>query len=117
MSATPEEIEEDWDTEPECPPRLLPPGAEHSPLSEKEEWKQMADQDPQIGSVAADSGHGTLATPIETDLENGMETPVNYGSDIEWKEDVLIEFNDENVTVDQPLQHSPPWSRHQLQVE
>ena len=51
--------------------------------------------------MAADSGHGTLATLIETDLKNGMETPVDHGSDIEWKvEDMLIEFNDENVTVD-----------------
>ena len=37
----------------------------------------MTHQDPQTGSVAADSGHGTLATPVETDLKSGMETQVD----------------------------------------
>ena len=65
--------EENWDEEPQLPPQETPPGAKSMAPSQEDEWKQMVNQDPCSGSVAGDSGHGTMAAtgedePIESPL-------------------------------------------------
>ena len=72
----------------------------------------MVNQDPCSGSVAGDSGHGTMPMTAETEPVSGNEeligamggTDENPStrpcSDIEWNdEDLLIEINNENVTI------------------
>ena len=108
------EEEENLDDEPQCPPRSTPPGARIAPPpSQEDEWRLMVNQDPHPDSVAGDSGHGTMARTAETELAvsnkeligalGGTDENVftEYCSDIEWKEeeDILIEVNDENVTI------------------
>ena len=65
----------------------------------------MVNQDPCPDSVAGDSGHGTMATTAEIE-----PVSTGYCSDIEWKEEaILIEINDENVTIPQmPAAASTP---------
>ena len=94
--------------------------------SQEDKWKLMVHQDPHSGSVAGDSGHGTMvmtseAEPVDSneamdgidedvlawideDVSAGINENVlaGYLSDVEWKEeDPLIEINDENVTIPQ----------------
>ena len=57
--------EENWDEEPPLPPRETSPGAKSLALSQEDEWKFMVDQDSRSGSVAGDSGHGTMAATQE----------------------------------------------------
>ena len=74
----------------------------------------MADQDPCPDSFAGDSGHGTMTAKAETiaddeeliravgRIDGNLST--QHCSDVEWNdEDVLIEINDENITVHQTL--------------
>ena len=91
---------------------MLPP--------KEEEWKLMTDQDPHPDPVAGDSGHGTMTVEAETvaddeeliGAEGGTdENPsTQHCSDVEWNdEDLLIEINDENITVHQtPAAASTP---------
>ena len=86
----------------------------------QEEWKLMADQDPCPDSVAGDSGHGTMTVEAETVADDEEliravggtdENPfTQHCSDVEWNDkDLLIEINDENVTVHQtPAAASTP---------
>ena len=78
-------------------------------LSQEDEWKQMVNQDPHSGSVAGDSGHGTVAAtgedePIDNTKVVGAVVGVNKSvttehlSDVKWRDDdPLFMFNDENV--------------------
>ena len=79
-------------------------------LSQDDEWKLMFDQDPCSGSVAGDSGHGTMAAtgedePIDSTEElvgvvRGVDESVitEHLSDVKWRDDdPLFMFNDENV--------------------
>ena len=74
----------------------------------------MVNQDPHSGSVAGDSGHGTMAVTPEDNPVNrneklvgavgGIDENVSAEnlSDVEWKEDApLFKFNDKNVTIPQ----------------
>ena len=83
--------------------------------------KLMVDQDPCSGSVAGDSGHGSMVTtsgtkPVDTNKEligavGGTDENVSTGycSNIEWKEeDLLIKLNDGNVTIPQMPAASTP---------
>ena len=71
----------------------------------------MINQDPHSGLVAGDSGHGTMAVTPEADPVNSSKMLVEAVggadenisaknlSDVEWKdEDLLFEFDDENIT-------------------
>ena len=106
--------EENWDEEPPLPPCKTPPGAKPMALSQEDKWKLMVDQDPYSGSVAGDSGHGTMATTQEDEPINsteelveavgGVNESVNavHLSDVEWRDDdPLFMFNDKNVTKPQ----------------
>ena len=106
------EDEENWDEEPLLPLCETPPGAKPVLQSQEDEWKLMINQDPHSGSVAGDSGHGTMAVTPENDPVNSDEklvglvgcTDENVSaenlSDVVWKEDdPLFEFNDENITI------------------
>ena len=108
------ELEENWDDELPLSPRGTPPGARSTLPSQEDKWRLMADQDPHPEFDTGDSGHGTMAMTAETKPVTGNEeligavggtdgnTSTGYCSDIEWKEeDLLIEINDENVTVHQ----------------
>ena len=82
----------------------------------------MVNQDPHSGSVAGDSGHGTMAAtqgdePIDSTEElvgavGGVDESVTaeHLSDVEWKDDdPLFVFDDENVTKPQtPAAASTP---------
>ena len=114
--------EENWDKEPQQPPQETPPGAKSMALSQEDEWKQMVDQDPRSGSVAGDSGHGTMAAsgedePIDSTEElvgtvGGVDESVaaEHLSDVECRDDdPLLMFDDENVTKPQtPAAASTP---------
>ena len=106
--------EENWDQEPPLPPHETPPGAKSMALSQEDEWKLMVDQDPCSGSVAVDSGHGTMAAsgeagPIDSTEELvGAVGRVNESvatehlSNVEWRDDdPLFMFYDKNVTKPQ----------------
>ena len=106
------EDEENRDEEPPHPYQETLPGVRPILLSWEDEWKLMVDQDPHSGSVAGDSGHGTMVTTSEAKPVNSIEvliravgginenTSAGYLSDVKWKElDPLIEFSDENVTI------------------
>ena len=77
---------------------------------QEDEWKLMADPDPRPDSVAGDSGHRTITVEAVTVADNeGLigavggtdENPsTQHCSDVKWNdEDLLIEINDENVTI------------------
>ena len=112
--------EENWDDKPLCPPRSLLLGVRSILPPKEEERSLMADQDPHPDSVAGDSGHGTMAAEVETITDDeeliravgGIdENPsTQHCSYVEWNdEDLLIEINDENVTVHQtPAAASTP---------
>ena len=104
--------EENWDEEPLLPPCKTPPAVKSVLPSQEDKWKLMVNQDPHSGSVAGDSGHGTMAVTPEDEPINSNEGLVGAMgrinenvsaenlSDVEWKEDdPLFEFNDENVTI------------------
>ena len=102
--------EENWDDEPLCPPRSPPLGARSILPPKEEEWRLMADQDLCPDSGAGDSGHGTMTAKAETIADDEEligtvgkidENPsTQHCSDVERNEtDMLIEINDENVTV------------------
>ena len=90
--------------------------------SQEDEWKQMVDQDPHSGSVAGDSGHGTMTeTGEEESIDNieeliGAVGRVNESvaaehlSDVKWRDDdPLFVFNDDNVMKPQtPAATSTP---------
>ena len=59
------EDEENWDEEQPLPPCEIPPAAKPVLPSQEDEWKLMVNQDPHSGSVAGDSGHGTMAVTPE----------------------------------------------------
>ena len=65
--------EENWDEEPPLPPRETPPGAKPMAPSQEDKWKLMVDQDPHSGSVAGDSGHGTMAATQEDEPINSTK--------------------------------------------
>ena len=103
--------EENWDEEPPLQPHETPPGAKRMVPSQEDEWKLMVDQDPHSGSVAGDSGHGTMAAtggdePIDSTEElvgavGGVNESVTteHLSDVKWRDDdTLFMFDDENVT-------------------
>ena len=105
--------EENWDEEPPLPPQETLPGAKPMVPSQEDKWKLMVDQDPHSGSVAGDSGHGTMAAtqedkPIDSTEELGALGGVNESvtnehlSDVEWRDDdPLFVFDSENVTKPQ----------------
>ena len=90
--------------------------------SQEDEWKWMVDQDPHSGSVAGNSGHGTMAAtgedePIDSTEEligavEGVHESVTaeHPSDVKWRDnDPLFMFDDENVTNPQtPAAASTP---------
>ena len=55
------------------PPQETPPGAKSMTPSKEDEWKQMVNQDPCSGSVAGDSGHGTMAATGEDEPIDNTE--------------------------------------------
>ena len=59
--------EEDWDAEPSLPSQKTHPGTSSMAPSQEDEWKRMIDQDPCSGSIAGDSGHGTMTATGETE--------------------------------------------------
>ena len=78
--------------------------------NQEDEWKLMADQDLCPDSVAEDSGHGTMTVKAETVADDEEFIRAVGGTDdnsstqhcsyVKWNdEDLLIEINDENVTV------------------
>ena len=91
-------------------------------LSQEDEWKLMVNQDPHSGSVAGDSGHGTMAATEEDEPINSTEELVGavggvdervateHLFDVEWRDDdPLFMFDDENVTKPQtPAAASTP---------
>ena len=91
-------------------------------LPQEDEWKQMVDQDPCSGSVAGDSGHGTMAATVEDEPINSTEELIGavggvnesvaaeHLSDVEWRDDdPLFMFDDRNVTKPQtPAAASTP---------
>ena len=112
--------EKNWDDEPLCPPRSLLLGARSILPPKEEEWGLMADLDPCPDSVTGDSGHGTMTAEAETITDDEWliravggtdENPsTQHCSNIEWNDEgVLIEINDENVTIHQtPAAPSTP---------
>ena len=106
--------EENWDEEPPLPPQETLPGAKPLVPSQEDKWKLMVDQDPHSGSVAGDSGHGTMAAtqedePIDSTEElvgalGGVNESVTneHLSDVEWRDDdPLFVFDSKNVTKPQ----------------
>ena len=91
-------------------------------LSQENEWKRMVDQDPHSGSVAGDSGHGTMTTTGEDEPIDNIEELVGavggvdqsvateHLLDVEWRDDdPLFVFNDDNVMKPQtPAATSTP---------
>ena len=65
--------EENWDEESPLPPHETPTGAKSMVPSQEDEWKLMVHQDPCSGSVAWDSGHGTMAATQEDEPINSTE--------------------------------------------
>ena len=65
--------EEDWDAEPSLPPLETPPGASLMATSQEDELKQMIDQDPCLGSITGDLGHGTMTATRETESTDDVE--------------------------------------------
>ena len=76
-------------------------------LSQEDKWKLMVNQDPNSGSVAGDSGHGTMAAtwedePIDSTEElvgavGGVNESVTaeHVSYVKWgDDDPLFMFND-----------------------
>ena len=96
--STPEK-EEDWDAEPSLPPQDTPPEASSMAPSQEDEWKQMIDQDPCLGSITGDSGHGTITATGETESIEDVEelteavggvnksASAEYLSDVKWRDD------------------------------
>ena len=113
---------ENWDEKPSLPPHETPSGAKPMAPSQEDEWKLMVDQDPHSGSVAGDSGHGTMAATWEDepiDSTEGLVVAVGgvdesvtteHLSDVEWRDDdPLFVFDDKNVTKPQmPAAASTP---------
>ena len=103
-----QELEEDWDAEPDCPPQPPPPGAWLVSTSQGNEWMAMAIQDPIEDSISGDSGVGTVKTVVKTEPGINEEELVRAtggieGSDLEWTPSIpLIEIKDENVTRPSP---------------
>ena len=124
------EDEGNWDEEPSLPPWETLPGARPILPSQEDKWKLLVNQDSCSGSVAGDSGHGTMvmtseAKPIDSNeeliravcgIDKDAPTGINenvlagYLSDVEWKEeDPLIKIKGENVTISQvPAAASTP---------
>ena len=67
------EEEENWDEEPPLPPHETLPGAKPVVWSQEDEWRLIVDQDPCCGSVAGDSGHGTMAATQEDESIHSTE--------------------------------------------
>ena len=78
--------------------------------SQEDEWKQMVNQDPYCGSVAGDSGHGTMtATGEDETIDNIKEligavggvnksVTTEHLSDVKWRDDnPLFVFDNDNV--------------------
>ena len=113
---------QNWDEEPPLPPQETPPGAKSMALFQEDKWRQMTDQDPHSGSVAGDSGHGTMAAtgkdePISSTEElieavGGVNESVaaEHLSDVKWRDDnPLFMFDVENVIKPQtPAATSTP---------
>ena len=90
--------------------------------SQEDEGKLMVDQDPCSGSVAGDSGHGTMAVTGEDEPFNNTEELVGavggvdesvtteHLSDVKWRDDdPLFMLDDKNVTKPQtPAAASTP---------
>ena len=106
--------EKNWDEEPPLPPQETSPGAKSMAPSQEDEWKLKVNQDPHSGSVAGDSGHGTMAATGEDELIDSTEELVGavggvnesvtteHLSDVKWRDDdSLFMFDDENVTKPQ----------------
>ena len=114
--------EENWDEEPPLPPQETPSGAKSMAPSQEDEWKLMVNQDPHFGSVAGDSGHGTMVVTGEDEPSDSTEELVGavggvnesvtaeHLSDVEWRDDdPLFMFDDENDTKPQaPAATSTP---------
>ena len=90
--------------------------------SQEDEWKQMVDQNPHSGSVAADLGHGTMTATGENEPINHIEELIvavggvdksvatEHLLDVKWKDgDLLFVFDDDNVIKPQtPAATSTP---------
>ena len=87
----------------------------------QDELKQMANQDPRSGSVAGDSGHGTMTATGEDKPINIKEligavrgvdeiVTTEHLSDVKWRDDdPLFVFDDDNVMKPQtPAAASTP---------
>ena len=107
------EEEENWDEEPPLPPHETLPEAKPMVPTQEDEWKLIVNEDPHSGSVAGDSGYGTMAAtqkdePIDSTEElvgavGGANESVTteHLSDVEWRDDPMFVFDDENVTKPQ----------------
>ena len=84
--------EKNWDEEPSLAPCETPSGAKSMAPSQEDEWKFMVNQDPGSGSVAWDSGHGTMAATGEDEPINSTEELVGAVGGI-----------DESVTAEHSL--------------
>ena len=67
------EDKENWDEELSLPPCKTLPVAKPVLPSQEDEWKLMVNQDPLSGSVADDSGHGTMAVNPEDEPVDSNE--------------------------------------------
>ena len=83
--------------------------------SQEDEWKQMINQDPRLGSVTGDSGHSTMTVTGETESTKDVKkltgavggvdrsASVDYLLDVKWRDDdPLFVFDDDNVMKPQP---------------
>ena len=67
------EEEQNWDEKPPLPPHETPPRAKPMAPSQEDDWKLMVNQGPHSGSVAGDSGHGTMAATWEDEPIDSMK--------------------------------------------
>ena len=104
------EEKEDCDAEPSLPSWDPPLGASSMAPSQEDEWKRMIEQDPCLGLIPGDSGHGTMTATGETEsIKDGEEltgavggvnasASAEYLSDVKWRDDdPFFVFNKDNV--------------------
>ena len=96
------EGEENWDEKLPLPPHETSPVSKPMAPSQEDGWKLMVDQDPCSGSVALDSGHGTMTTTWEDEpiystedivwVVGGVNESITaeHLSDVKWRDDDIL---------------------------